>query len=102
MIKQDNIIKRQLQLNFREEVYANGDPCYSGGEYLAKYFDKEGRIATIDNEMEAIIDLFFLYLDEQNKRRKWADKHHHFRNYKTDYKYISNYKSIQNLKLTTN
>ena len=82
------VIKQKLQLEFREEVYANGDQCFFSGKYLAVGKEKQAICGTIDNEMRSIINLFFLYLDERDKRKKWADEHHNFDNYKTDYKYI--------------
>jgi hypothetical protein len=74
MIKEGNIIKRQLQLNFREEVYANGNPCYIGGGYQVNYSDKEGEIGTLTDRLTKILDLFFEELEEQKKRRKECDE----------------------------
>jgi hypothetical protein len=74
MIKEGNIIKRQLQLNFREEIYANGDPCYIGGAYQIIYSDKDGEIGTFNTKIIALIDKVFEELEEQKKRRKECDE----------------------------
>jgi hypothetical protein len=86
MIKEDNITKRQLQLNFRDEVYKNGDSCYKGGTYQVDYSDKEGRVATLNSRIIVLVEQIFKELDEQERRRKWVDKHKNFDNYSNERK----------------